>query len=632
MAHIGILVHEQDRFTEETYFLRHIREVWREMGFTVSVHNGIQERFAADLLFLHVDLTVVPLDYLAFARSFAHSVNTAAGDIRKSQISPNVLQRSDLFGGRVIIKTDNNCGGYKEANLAARQSLGGRWQRWLDEKLPWRMRAQTLYTYPILKGTSKVPRKVWDNPQFVVERFRPEKLDGLYVLRTWVFLGDRETHSICYSKEPVIKSANVIRREELGDVPEELRRKREELGFGFGKFDYAINKGEVVLFDVNPTPTLGAFPTEEFMPGIRNLAEGIHSLLPGEIRRAAATLAARRSPAPPLPLPETPAPAPQKQPAPAPAPEVKAVEIPASPPGMATPAIAPDYPAAEHSPPPTPAPPQPPVSGDSSGYWAKIAANWRLIGPPLRPAKEDINFVTAEVQKMLRPRALLLGVTPELYDLAWPYGTKLQAVDHNQAMIDAIWPGPAESIQCAEWTALPFADASKDVIVCDGGFHLLSYPDGQLALVREIQRVLAPEGLCILRLFTPPVTREDPVFIIADLVQGKIPNLNLLKLRLAMAMQPDPAAGVAVHDLWDKLHRDAGPWKNLAALIDWPLEHLEAIDAYKDSPNRYHFVDSEQVKRMFTRDPGGFEHAASHIPVYPLGERCPTLIFRRNLR
>ncbi|MCA9394559.1 MAG: class I SAM-dependent methyltransferase [Candidatus Omnitrophica bacterium] len=626
MAHIGILVHEQDRFQEETYFLRHISQVWREMGFSVSVHNGIAERFAADLLFLHVDLTVIPLDYLAFARAFPHSVNTSTGDIRKSQISPNVLERSDLFGGRVIIKTDNNCGGYKEANLAAQQSLGGRWQRWLDDKLPWRMRAQTLYTYPILKATSKVPRKVWDNPQFVVEKFRPEKQDDLYALRTWVFLGDRETHSICYAKEPVVKSSNVIRREELGDVPQELRRRRDELGFAFGKFDYAINKGEVVLFDVNPTPTLGAFATEEFMPGIRKLAEGIHSLLPGDIQRAAAALAARRAPSPLPPPAGTVASAPPPPPAPGPAPQAEPSQTP-QPPGMSMPAIAPEYPAPDRSATPSPVP----VAPGDPGYWDKIAANWRLVGPPLRPAKEDLNFVTAELQKMLRPRALILGVTPELYDLAWPYGTELQAVDHNQIMIDTIWPGPADSARCGEWTALPFEDGSKDVVVCDGGFHLLSYPDGQQALVRELHRVLAPEGLFIVRLFTPPVDREDTVFIIADLVQGKIPNLNLLKLRLAMAMQPDPVAGVAVHDIWEKLNRDAGPWKNLAALVNWPLEHLEAIDAYQDSPNRYHFVDTEQIKRIFTRDPGGFEHTVSHVPVYPLGERCPTLIFRKNI-
>lgn len=615
MAHIGILVHEHDKFKEGTYFLGYIAEAWRHMGMQVSIYQGIPEApVTADLVFLHVDLTSVPLDYLAFVRGLPHAVNIKTGDISKSKISHNVLKRSDLFGGRVIIKTDNNCGGYKEANLDAKLTPGGRWRRFLDDKLPWRMSARTLYTYPILKGMSKVPHNVWKNPNFVVEKFRPEKKGDLYCLRTWVFLGDKETHSICYSKEPVVKSDNVIERKELGDVPEELRRRRQELGFEFGKFDYAINKDEVVLYDVNHTPTLGNFPPEKLMPGIQRLADGIFALLP----------AGKKSPAT---APRPAAPTPPPGPRPDSAADTAPVTVPSG--GFAKPAIAPDYPAGErlsaeeYGPETVPAEPE-------GGYWDKIAADWQQVGPPLRPSVEDIKFVTAEVQKLLRPRALILGVTPELCELSWPYETKLHAVDHSQAMINAIWPGPAEAAVCAPWTALPFEDGSMDVIVGDGGFHLLSYPDEQHALVRELHRVLSPEGLVILRLFSPPATQEDTVSIVADLVQGKINNLNQLKLRFGMAMQNNPAEGVALRDFWQKLHREAGPWKNLAALVNWPLAHLEAVDAYKDSPNRYHYVSAEEVKRMFCNHPGGFSHHASHVPVYPLGERCPTVIFRKT--
>ena len=37
-------------------------------------------------------------------------------------------------------------------------------------------------------------------------------------------------------------------------VPEELRQTRRQLGFDYGKFDYGVVNGEVVLYDANRTP------------------------------------------------------------------------------------------------------------------------------------------------------------------------------------------------------------------------------------------------------------------------------------------------------------------------------------------------------------------------------------------
>ena len=59
-------------------------------------------------------------------------------------------------------------------------------------------------------------------------------------------------------------------------IPRELRSIREEMGFDYGKFDYGIVDGEVVLYDVNRTP--GAAPdaglhadtVEALAPGIRD--------------------------------------------------------------------------------------------------------------------------------------------------------------------------------------------------------------------------------------------------------------------------------------------------------------------------------------------------------------------------
>ena len=53
-----------------------------------------------------------------------------------------------------------------------------------------------------------------------------------------------------------------------------------------------------------------------------------------------------------------------------------------------------------------------------------MANVWNEIGPPLRPGAEDIahyrRFAEPALAKNDSPQILLLGVTPELYRIAWP--------------------------------------------------------------------------------------------------------------------------------------------------------------------------------------------------------------------
>lgn len=274
-----------------------------------------------------------------------------------------------------------------------------------------------------------------------------------------------------------------------------------------------------------------------------------------------------------------------------------------------------------------------PASERTSAHWLEIARRWYQVGPPLRPSAPDLAACAAVVQCWSvfhgAPRALILGVTPELYHLPWPAGTELAAVDHTPAMIEAVWPGPGDAVLCANWMDLPLESASRDIVLCDGGLHLLAYPLAQQQLVRSLRRIVAPGGLCIFRLFVPPVQREAPESVLRDLLAGCIPSLNVLKLRLAMALQETSEAGVQLAQVWDALHQAAPDFNQLAAQLGWSLDHLLAIDTYRDCTSRYHFLDALQVVRLFAEEPGGFTFATMTVPRYELGERCPTVVFRR---
>lgn len=292
MPHVAILVHRHAPLDRHGYWLQAIVEHWRESGVQVRVIDDPEQRVDADLAILHVDLTVVPRDYLAWVGRFPVTINGAVADISKRTISTHLLRPGDRYDGPAIVKTDRNCAGEPELRLASSRRAGRRPRdivggtlEYVGEKLRRRRRrarygtSRAFHDYRVFPSMAAVPEAVWDDDELVVERFLPERRDGRYCVRTWLFFGDRDRHALFTSDEPVIKSHNIMGFERLGEVPEALRQRRRELKFDFGKFDYAVVDGQPVLFDANRTPTIGDFPKERYLPLVQSLAGGLGAFL-----------------------------------------------------------------------------------------------------------------------------------------------------------------------------------------------------------------------------------------------------------------------------------------------------------------------------------------------------------------
>jgi SAM-dependent methyltransferase len=268
-----------------------------------------------------------------------------------------------------------------------------------------------------------------------------------------------------------------------------------------------------------------------------------------------------------------------------------------------------------------------------TAHWFPLAAVWKQVATPLRPAPEDVQayvrLMRPWIERHGAPRVLLLGVTPELYRLPWPPERDFLAVDRSTAMIEYVWPGRPEEAVLADWLQLPLRAGSRDLALCDGGLPLLDHPQSQARLVGELHRVLAPGGLCLIRLYALPNEPESPDLVLAELIAGGVPNLNVLKLRLGMALQTAPETGVRLHDIWSKLHALAADWETLARRLGWPLEHLQVIDAYFESAATYHFISELAARSLFCAG-GRFIFRESFTPSYPLGERCPIVVFERS--
>jgi hypothetical protein len=279
MPRIAILTQRRKDFPKRDYVLHAVSRLWERRGIEVAVLDGPDADGDADLAILHVNQTVVPPEYDRLISRFPRVLNARVRDISKRVVSCNLVRRGDDLAGPVIVKTDLNHGGVPESRIVNKMPTPHRWWRAGVDRLPWRRPLFEGINYPLFERSADVPRRVWSDRRLVVERFLPERDDGFYCVRIWMFLGAKERIRRFFSRDPVIKSTNIVHAEQLADVPDELRRLREAWGFDFGKFDFAMCDGRLVVYDLNRTPSLGRLTGEAAVPLVDTLADGIGSYL-----------------------------------------------------------------------------------------------------------------------------------------------------------------------------------------------------------------------------------------------------------------------------------------------------------------------------------------------------------------
>lgn len=285
---IAILLHENDRYPRANgYFIWALCNAWRERGIEIEVIKGTGKPTQADVLIPHVDTTILPEAYGEFLQRHPRVLNRSVPDISKRFVSRNLLKRTDAYDGQVIVKTNLNCGGGPEAELAASKiffstgnlkNLMRGWVSWKRKKFSsdWGavncMKCEDYQIFPSLKA---VPEKIFENPWLVVEKFLPECENGVYYLRIYKFFGDRGYCARFGSPHAIVKQKNIVSREDI-PIPDEVVTVRQRLGMDYGKLDFVVYEGRVIVFDVNRTP--GIFnPLERMRAKAVQLAPGIES-------------------------------------------------------------------------------------------------------------------------------------------------------------------------------------------------------------------------------------------------------------------------------------------------------------------------------------------------------------------
>jgi len=273
---IAILFHKNEKNPRRKYLITFFADIWQKEGNEVIFLFGIKKFVLADLIIVHVDLSVVPDEYLEFAEQYPIVLNGKVKDIRKSTFSKHLVTKNDPYEGKVIVKSDLNYAGRPERHLQP-----SRFSRILS-KFPFgRFRGKRYFNsslnYQIFDHSRLVPRAYFKNSHLVVEKFLPEMEKGLYFSRCFYFLGDRMNCFRLASKHPIVKAINCIRIEQIESHPEVLAY-RKALKFDYGHFDYTIHQGNVVLHDINKTTGYGTSSYEqETKPFDKYRAGGIYA-------------------------------------------------------------------------------------------------------------------------------------------------------------------------------------------------------------------------------------------------------------------------------------------------------------------------------------------------------------------
>jgi SAM-dependent methyltransferase len=247
---------------------------------------------------------------------------------------------------------------------------------------------------------------------------------------------------------------------------------------------------------------------------------------------------------------------------------------------------------------------------------------WSQLGPPLRPPADVAAAIHEQIKD--RPgRALLLGVTPELADVA----PDLVAVDRNASMVAHVWPGNTAS-RCAivaDWRKTNFASGAFSVCIADGSLSFLTFPDETAGLFHELSRILKKGGRAVFRLYLPADPPETIAALRDEALAGKIDNFHAFKIRLAMSLAGQksvPQIRVAgILEAFNSLFRDR---EELVRATQWSREQIDTIDYYRDSSVFFTFPTQDRLLSVVSRICPDVRLVSSGR--YEMAERCPLLV------
>ncbi len=105
------------------YAIDHYILRWKDAGYRIIDHIGTADIPMADIVIPHIDLTVIPQEYIDIIAKFPLAINGKILNTSRRPFSKLMLSKTDNYTGPVIVKTNANYGGMPEKNKLEQREL-----------------------------------------------------------------------------------------------------------------------------------------------------------------------------------------------------------------------------------------------------------------------------------------------------------------------------------------------------------------------------------------------------------------------------------------------------------------------------------------------------------------------------
>ncbi len=263
------------------------------------------------------------------------------------------------------------------------------------------------------------------------------------------------------------------------------------------------------------------------------------------------------------------------------------------------------------------------MSTPSQSHWQAVYRT------PARPPLEVDREIVAAYRRAIagiEGRALLLGVTPQLADIA----DDVTAVERHPGVIAARWPGDTvhRRAVAADWREMQFNPGSFGKCVGDGSFNSMLFGDVSAVLGR-IATMLCEPGRIAARMYLTPERCESVEAVMQAARSRRIVAFSAFKWRLAMAMvaergKPD----IAVVDIFARFSDAVGDRNAFSEETGIPRQEIDSIDVYSSSVESYCFPTPSEIRSAIPKT----LHFVDFMPSgsYELAERCPIAVMDRG--
>lgn len=254
---LDVYVESRSNFSRmKGYKLHHMLRGLKRAGIAWRVVDRPDIADPAAAAFMHVDLTDLPKGFRSVGERYPRCINGQAVTIDRRLYSSLRIMLDDPYDGPVIVKTVLNSRGFPELRYRSRAGLMSRLDHYARRLTVRNYKDLTCPQYRVFASREAVPAALWEDERLIVERFAPGTLALPVVKYRLDFFLDLEINTRSTFASTLCDPETIETVDIVADVPDEVRRVRNDLHLDFGAIDYFVMDDDGFVIDANKTVTM----------------------------------------------------------------------------------------------------------------------------------------------------------------------------------------------------------------------------------------------------------------------------------------------------------------------------------------------------------------------------------------